>query len=139
MDEMTPLLTAAYNGDFEMVRVLLEYKADVNARHNGGWTSLHLASRGNLSLGPNITPSFSNVARLLLEHGADINAKATTHFDGTPLHLAAEQGRVEIVHVLLQNGADVSMKDDRGRTALQVASDRGHAEVVKLLSEHRAR
>ena len=130
----TPLLTAAYNGDFEMVRVLLEYKADVNARHTRGWTSLHLASHGNPSLGPNITPSFSNVAQLLLEHGADINAKATSHSASTPLHIAAQQGRVEVVYVLLQNGANVSMKDDRGRTALQMASDRGHVDVMKLLS-----
>ena len=138
MAEMTPLLSAAYNGDFEMVRVLLEYKADVNARHNGGWTSLHLISHGNPFLGPNITPSRPNIARLLLEHGADINAKATSHPASTPLHIAAHQRRVEVVHVLLQNGANVRMKDDRGRTALQVASDRGHVEVMKLLSEHRA-
>jgi Ankyrin repeats (many copies) len=50
--EMTPLLSAAYNGDFEMVQVLLNYKADVNSRHNGGWTSLHLASNGNSAQKP---------------------------------------------------------------------------------------
>jgi hypothetical protein len=121
ISEMTPLLSAAYNGDFEMVQVLLNHKADVNARHTGSWTSLHLASHGNPGQSPNIIPSLSIVARLLLEHGADVNAKVdkqSSFPSATPLHLAARLGRVEVVHVLLQHGANVGMKDDSGRTTL---------------------
>jgi len=126
--EMTPLLSAALNADFEMVQVLLKYKADINATY-GDWTVLHLALQGPSS-------SLSNVIRLLLEHGADVNARMG---DGnTPLHLAAEFGRVEVVQVLLQHGANVDMKDGSGRTALQIASKEGHDEIIELLSEHRA-
>jgi Ankyrin repeats (3 copies)/Ankyrin repeats (many copies) len=132
--EMTPLLSAAYRGDFEMVQVLLKYKADVNARHDGGWTALHLVSYGDLPACANITPSLSNVARLLLENCADINAR--TKYHSTPLHLAARRGRVEVVRVLLQHGANVGLEESGGRTALQVASNEGHDEIVKLLSEY---
>ena len=137
--EMTPLLSAAYNGDFEMVQVLLKYKADINARNNDGKTALHLASHGNPYLDLNIGPSLSNVARLLLEHGADVNARmdeAEGHC--TPLHLAARNGRVEVVHVLLRHGANVRMKDVSGRTALHQAEQFRKVKVVRVLLQHGA-
>ena len=133
---MTPLLSAAFNGDFEMVQVLLKYKADISARDNFGENALHNASHGS---GSEIGPSLSNVAQLLLKHGADVNARTDKDKGhSTPLHIAAEYGRVEVVHVLLQHGADVDTEDGSGRTALQHASDKGHHEIMKLLSEHRA-
>ena len=134
---MTPLLSAAFDGEFEMVQVLLKYKADINARDEYGENALHNASHG--SPRSEVGPSLSNVARLLLKHGADVNARTDKdkgHF--TPLHLAAHFGRLEVVHVLLEHGADVGTEDGSGRTALQHASVKGHHEIMKLLSEHRA-
>ena len=134
---MTPLLSAAYNGGLEMVQVLLKYKADMDARDNAGENALHNASNGN---GPDIGgPSLSNVARLLLENGADVNARTDKdkgHF--TPLHLAAEEGRIEVVHVLLQHGANVGTKNGDGRTALHQAAKSGKVEVVHVLLQHGA-
>jgi Ankyrin repeats (3 copies) len=133
---MTPLLSAAFDGEFEMVQVLLKYKADINARDKYGENALHNASNGSRSV---IGPSLSNVARLLLKHGADVNARTDKDKGhSTPLHLAAHFGRLEVVHVLLEHGADVGTEDGSGRTALQLASDKGHHEIMKLLSEHRA-
>ena len=138
--EHTLLHAAALYGDFELVQILLECKADVNPRDIEGWSPLHSASRGVGGFPPIDTLSLSNVARLLLEHGADVNAR--NNEGSTPLHLAAEDGRVEVVPVLLEHGADVGAKDNRGRTALLVTSNkRGNEsrdEIMKLLSEHGA-
>ena len=70
---------------------------------------------------------------MLLEKGADPRARKS---DGTtPLHLAASREEVEVGRILLAHGADVEAKDDYGRTAFDVASERGCDEIMKLLSE----
>jgi hypothetical protein len=137
-DDTTPLRSAAFNGDLEMVQVLLKFKADINARHHDGSTPLHSASSGDTYKDPYIAPLLPKVAQLLLEHGADVNARANDQ--STPLHCAVICGRVEVVQVLLQHGANVEAKDDNDRTALQVdvRSNKNRDEIMKLLSEHRA-
>jgi hypothetical protein len=141
-DGLTPLHSAAYQREFEMVQVLIKYKADVNARDDGGETPLHFVSEDYRSRfgGPNTALSASNVARLLLEHGAEVNAPSHDRHDhSTPLHVAARYGRVEVAHVLLEHGANVAAENKQGKTASQLASEMGHEEIAKLLSEHRAR
>ncbi|KAN0108974.1 Ankyrin repeat-containing domain protein [Russula decolorans] len=135
----TPLHSAARCGDFEMVRVLLKYKADVHARTDLGWTPIHYVSLGfPISVIPNICQSLPDVARLLLEHGADVNAQVSGSDNSgrTPLHLTMVFNRVEVVRVLLEHGANVDAEDSQGRTPFQIASAKGYDEMMKLLSEH---
>jgi hypothetical protein len=128
----TPLHAAAYSRHLQMVQVLLEYKADISARSFLGWTPLRYMAQGNSKLSPP-----DNVARFLLVHGADVNARDNDH--ETPLHIAVRSGTIELVHVLLDHGASVGAKDKKGRTPLQVASLEGYSDIVKLLSEHGAK
>jgi Ankyrin repeats (3 copies)/Ankyrin repeats (many copies) len=126
-----PLHGAAYSGNLEVVRILIEYDpAYINARDDDGETPLHWASRGH-------NFKDSSVVRLLLEHGADVNAQGLNGW--TPLHLASFKGALEVVRPLLEHGADVEAKDNGGETALQVAASSGRDEVVKLLREHGAK
>jgi len=60
-------------------------------------------------------------------------------FCTTPLQWASYNGALEVVRLLLEQGADVEAKDEDGKTALQQAGDRGHDEIVKLLREHGAK
>ena len=137
----TPLQLAAWSGDVEMVRVLLNYKADVNARSDMGWHAIHYVGHGREEIViPDVYQSLADVARLLLEHGADVNAQITGYKPRrTPLHLTIEFNRVDVVRVLLEHGANVDAEEGKGRTAFQIASSiGGRDEIMKLLLEHGA-
>ena len=70
---------------------------------------------------------------LLLESGAKIDAP---DYDGrTPLHSPCRKGHEAVVWVLLKNGADMSLQDHYGRTAVRWAVDGGNVIAVKLLLE----
>ena len=75
-DEETSLL-GTWNGDLEMVQVLLDCNAYVNAQGPENWTSPHNVAQGSRfsATSRNIPQSLPDVARLLPEHGADINAR----------------------------------------------------------------
>ena len=126
------LHAAAHSGNFEVVRILIEYHpAYINARDCNGWTPLHLASTGHHY-------KDDSVIRLLLEHGADLNVQSQSGW--TPLQWASYNGALEAVRLLLDHGADIEVKDNSGKTALQRAVMEGHHnEVVELLREHGAK
>lgn len=85
----------------------------------------------------------NDVISLLVDEGASLNA--TMHQDertlmrfwpmslGTPLHIAAELGKTDAIRHLLNLGADASIEDVNGRTAVEVAQKFIHPEVVRLL------
>jgi len=126
----TPLHSAAFYGDLEMVQVLLEYGVDVNAKNVYDNTPLQYASKSRFCNDP-------RVARLLIAHGADPNIPEMDGF--TSLHGSSITGKIEIVRILIELGANVEVKDDRGRTPLDVASGEQREEIVKLLLEHLAK
>jgi ankyrin repeat protein len=105
------------------VRPLLDRGADVNSKDNkwGRTTLLEAANRGHEA-----------VVRLLLGHGADVNAK--NEWGQTALHEAAyiwkelyreaSRGYEAVVQLLLDRGTDINAKDDDGRTG-NFSRDRG--------------
>ena len=129
-----PLHSAACFGDLQIVQILLEHKADVDAQDDYGQTPLHFMP-GNMG-GVRQISQLHKVSRLLLEHGADVNARSNNL--STPLHIAAQNGRVEVVHVLLEYGADVNARKEAHFTPLHVAAQEGQVEVVGVLLEHKA-
>ena len=139
-DDWTPLGSAARCGDLEMVQVLLDYEADVNVRDCHNRTPIHYVSFGSEPL-HNIPQSWPEVTRILLEHGADVNAMGGDGGD-TPLHCAAGRGRVEVMLVLLEHGANVDAQDNQGRTPLLQAVRNHypnvHVEAIRVLLEHGA-
>jgi hypothetical protein len=126
--ENSPLHPAAGHGNFEVVRKLIAYNADINARDVYGATPLLDLLEGRYFQG-------GSILRLLLEHGADINARKKG--GESLLHCASSRGAaLEVVRLLLEHGADVEGKDDDGKTALQIAVENGHDDIMKLLREH---
>jgi ankyrin repeat protein len=135
---MSPtVFAAAKGGDTDALRVLVaEDAADVCHAvdtDGSGQTALHWAAfYGHV-----------DAVRLLLEHGADADARGAD--SATALHRAAESGHAEVVRVLLNSGATPSAVDDDGRTALtrcamlgaaQQLQAGGHAEVLGVLLGH---
>ena len=124
----TPLHYAAFCGLSDVVKVLAAQRLqDVSSqRFIGEETSLHLTSR----------EGHVQVARLLIEHGADPAAKSK---DGTtPLHRASEEGQMDVALLLIEHGADAAAQGKNGTTPLHRASERGHVNVARLLIEHGA-
>lgn len=123
----TPLHLAAWVGDIETTRVLLDYGADANAettRPSRGKTALIEAARN---------ASDPQLIKLLLEGGADPNARDHWwHAQETALHNTAIHQKVEMLKILLDYGADINMKDALGRTAIQKASK---STIIKRLLE----
>jgi ankyrin repeat protein len=133
------LIQAASSGDLVRVKMLLERGTEVDARDEHGSTPLMWAARGG----------HVQVVRVLLRRGADINARDGCN-DATPLIWAACAGRTDVVKLLLDSNsayagpfksvrrllsrsADVNAQDRHGITALIIASDRGHLDIVHLL------
>lgn len=115
---LTLLQNAANEGKLTSAACLLEAGADVNL--SGGpshWTALHYAAyRTN----PGMT-------RLLLNAKADPNA--ATPRGERPLHTAACAGDLEVVIELIKAGADPTAKDDRGHTAMEIATRRAEERL----------
>lgn len=69
-------------------------------------------------------------ARMLLEAGADVNAKAEA---AAPIHGAVMGGSPEMVRFLVESGADASLPDYKGRDARSLAQDMGRGDIAKLI------
>ena len=121
-DHRTPMMFAAFNGHTAVVGFFVEMGAEVDNRDINGRTALMYASSG----------PFEETVKLLLTKGAQVNVQGT--LEGfTALMTAAAEGQTEIVRRLLDHGADRSLEDKDGDTALSFARQKGHAEVVELL------
>jgi hypothetical protein len=113
-----PIMWASLNGHREVVRMLLEKGADVNAQ--GG-------DHSN-ALGAACSEGHDKIVQMLLERGADVNAKG-----GDALRAACSGGHGKIVQMLLKQGADIDARGGRYGNALQAARSGGHADIVRTL------
>ncbi|KAI9432202.1 ankyrin repeat-containing domain protein [Lactarius indigo] len=68
---------------------------------------------------------------MLSKRPQDVNAEGGNY--GTPLHAAISKRDVEIVWLLLENGADLNIRDSWGQTPLYLASVEGFPDVVRSL------
>ena len=127
-DGFTPLGLAVFFGHPDTVEALLAAGADVN-----------LTSRESMKmppLGSAMAVQRNDIARTLIEHGANVNGKAVN--DLTALHTAAARGNLESAKLLLDHGADINAASTDGKTPLSYAEEHNHPEMVAFL-QNRAR
>lgn len=121
------LLYASAEGNFDIVELAIEAGADTTITNRFGGTALiPAADRGHV-----------DIVRLLLERSdVDINHINDLHWTALLEAVILGNGgkqHQEIVALLLEHGADPSINDEEGVTALQHARERGFSEMVTLL------
>jgi ankyrin repeat protein len=108
----------------EMVQLLLDFHADPEVVNRAGERPLHhYVDRKNMA-----------TMRAILQRGADVNP-ASGIYGWTPLHRAAQAGSADAVKILLEFGADVTLRDTELNTPLHFAAKEGAIEVARLLLE----
>jgi ankyrin repeat protein len=145
----SPLLAATQNRNYQMGKFLIEHGADVNIANKGGWTPLYLATDNrNIEGGdyPTPAPDMDDLEyiRLLLEQGADPNARLTESTEtrtvftnqwldengATAFLRASQSGDIELMRLLLDHGADPHIYTELDVTPLAVAAGIGWVEGI---------
>lgn len=121
-DPATVLFGAIEAGNLAMAKEAFARGAVADGRNEWGQTPLMLAAKGgNLEL-----------VNLLIEKGADVNAKSTSRLGSPVLSFAAEGNSPLVLKSLLAHGADFKVRDNRGTTALFMAAATGKKEAAEV-------
>jgi ankyrin repeat protein len=150
-----PIDYAVINGKLDVLELLAENGADLNAKDASGEMPMlyavknknptilkWLAENGadvNATDGTGRTSMHKAVylnlvaVKLLSEIGADLNAKDKGGW--TPMHFAVFRGDLDVVKYLAENGADVNVVAKNGRTPIDIAVDKGFTSIVDYLNK----
>lgn len=125
---LSPVAAAAYAGSDAIVAMLLAHGADERAPDETGKPPIvYAAARARL-----------DIVKRLLARDVDVNARYANDLTllmwaAGPDEKVAEADALKVVTYLLDAGAHINDRDARGRTALMIAAEGGHAEIANLL------
>jgi ankyrin repeat protein len=148
LNGISPILFAVYNGHAELARVFVERGATMSFSEACALGETALALR-MLDADPGLLAVYSedgfpplglaiffrhpDLARALIERGADVNAAARNAVRVAPVHAAAAVRDSATMRLLLDSGADVNARQQSGYTALHTAAQLGDADLLELL------
>ena len=123
-DGFTPVALAAFFGHADAVRALIAAGADVNAAAKNAFKvqALHAAVAGRNM----------EIVRAVLSVGANPNAPQQAGF--RPIHEAGANANRKLAELLIANGADPMLTNDEGKTAIDLAREKGHTEFANWLA-----
>ncbi|KAI9144845.1 ankyrin repeat-containing domain protein [Paraphysoderma sedebokerense] len=99
------------------VRTLLICKDDF------GNTALHMSSANG----------HTDIVKFILQYLSPFDINETNNTGNTALHWCCLNGQIETAELLIENGADITIKNDAGRTALYEAEQGGHSKIVDMI------
>ncbi len=118
----TALMLSAADNRIKILRLLLSYGADVNIENVYGRTALHFSSRYG----------HKKVTEILINAGAIIDAGHDTTGQ-PPLFIAIEYNHVEIVKLLVENKANLLIRNRNGYTPLEYAEHKNNGEIARII------
>jgi ankyrin repeat protein len=145
---ITPILFAVYNGHAELAQLFLDRGAALTFGEACALGRAEVATR-MLDADPALLDSYSDdgfpavglavffrqpeLARVLIERGANVNAAARNAFRVAPVHAVAAVRDAAIMQLLIDHGADVNARQQMGYTALHTAAQHGDDVMLDLL------
>ena len=156
MNDTRLLHAAAFSGNTNLVKIVIEAGADIN-KDNNGFTPLTIATWNNwtetvlvlVELGANAEiptasgwtslmmaafKGLNHIVKILVESNVDVN-KTWNKTGYGALHLAVEKNHTEVVSLLLDHNADMDIQNNDGFTPLLIAAFKGFNQIVKILLE----
>ena len=121
----SPFLLAAYRGNNEVAKLLLQRGADIHYCYPEGSAIYALIYKNNLAL-----------IEELLKRG--VNPNDTCQFEqlGYPLHFALSLQRIEVIQLLLEYNLDLSIQDPQGRSVVQLLALYNNPKLNELIDTH---
>ena len=127
-EKLTPLHYASFRGNLQIIKLLIENSADINALSINGLNMLHKAAQGNK---PSIIVYYNK------KYNMDLNSTDKDSLNA--LHLATISGMDSSVVYLLSLGIDPNLQDVNGNTALHYAVKYNHIRIIKKLLQYGAK
>ncbi|XP_071126835.1 putative ankyrin repeat protein RF_0381 [Mytilus edulis] len=162
----TPIIVASSTEGHDVVKLLLQYNANIQATDNRGFTSLltasmygftktvqflinekakilHLDNEGRTALFIACKKGHLDTVKVLIEEGKTKILDVCDWHHKSPFYIACSEGRTEIVKLLIENEvkikADIDLCDENSKSPLHVACERSHDTIVQFLLENRAK
>ncbi len=161
IDDWTPIMWASFNGNTQMIKLLVKNGAWVNYMNSDVVNPLWLAANnGHLGAvkeliksgayinnrnSENVTPLMTSamqghyaVAKYLIDSKADLNLVHKDNDGDSALMFALGMRHADVAQLLIDSGADINIRNKFGVTALMIAVTEGNEEITKILLDKKA-
>ena len=140
-DGATALMYAAANNDVDVTRRLIDNGADITVENKDGCQALYFAFKSN---NPDLVELFEKPLKRLLKSipglapkNDGIDAQTAAVSGDTMLTWAARHGQISVIRALIEAGTHIEVRNRSGQTALEIARECGHLDIVQVLENQR--